>query len=193
MEFENFEIKTDNVNLTDEQFFNLCQDNESLRFERTSNGQILVMTPSGIDTSSQNLDIATLLKIWNFKYKLGKVFGCDAGFTFPNNAVRSPDCSFIYNEKVEKLSKHERERFAHVVPDFVVELMSPSDNLKYHRDKMEEYISNGVLLGWLINPKTEEVYIYRPDGKIEFIKGFDKTLSGETVLPEFEFELCVLR
>lgn len=193
MVLENFEIKTNTVNLTEEQFFNLCQDNDFLRFERNADGQILVMAPSGIYSSSRNLDIATAIKIWNFKNQLGYVFGSDAGFTLPNNAVRAPDCSFIYKEKFESLSQDEKEKFAHIVPDFVVELMSPSDSLKQHQDKMKEYIENGVLLGWLINPKTEEVYIYRKNGEITLLQGFDNTLLGEQVLPDFVFELSILR
>ena len=91
------------------------------------------------------------------------------------------------------LTQDEKDRFAHIVPDFVVELMSPSDSLKHHQDKMKEYMDNGVLLGWLINPKTEEVFIYRNNGEIKLVKGFENTLSGETVLPEFVFGLSILK
>jgi len=193
MLLENFELKTDKVNLTDEQFFNLCQDNDFLRLERTSEGQILVMTSSGIYSSFRKTKISTFVENWNIKYQLGYVFGSDAGFTLPNNAVRSPDCSFIFKEKFDALSQQEKDRFAHIVPDFVVELMLPSDGLKHHQDKMKEYIENGVLLGWLINPKTEEVFVYRINGEISIVKGFDNRLLGELVLPDFEFELNILR
>ena len=109
MVLENFEIKTDTVNLTDEQFFNLCQDNDFLRFERTADGQILVMTPSGIYSSFRNIKISNYLENWNRKHHLGYVFGSDAGFTLPNNAVRAPDCSFIYKGKFESLTQDEKE------------------------------------------------------------------------------------
>jgi Uma2 family endonuclease len=193
MTLENFEIRTDHVNLTDEQFFNLCQDNDFLRFERTADGQILVMTPSGIYSSNRNIEIAYFLSNWNKEYDLGYVFGSDAGFTLPNNAVRAPYCSFIYKDKFEALSNDEKEKFADIVPDFVIELMSPSDSLKHHQDKMKEYMDNGVLLGWLINPKTEEVFVYRLNGDIEQVNGFGNKLSGENVLPGFTFELSVLK
>lgn len=190
---QTLEIRTDDVNLTDEQFFNLCQSNDFLRFERTADQQILVMTPSGIHTSYKNGDLFNELKNWNRIAKLGYVYGSDAGFTFPNNAVRSPDASFVYKAKIDALSDFEKERFAHVVPEFVVELMSPSDSLKHHQEKMKEYIENGVRLGWLIKPKTEEVYIYRQFAEIELIKGFNNVLSGENILPDFTFDLSIIR
>ncbi|MFN0047620.1 MAG: Uma2 family endonuclease [Cytophagales bacterium] len=190
---QSFEINTESVNLTDEQFFNLCQSNDFLRFERTADKQIIVMTPSGIWTSNRNNNISTYLTNWNNNKNLGYVFGSDAGFTLPNNAVRAPDASFVYKEKINALSDFEKERFAHVVPDFVVELMSPSDGLKHHQDKMQEYMENGVLLGWLIIPKSEEVHIYRQSTEIQIVKGFDNVLSGEEILPDFRFHLSLIR
>lgn len=192
--FENgIEINAETAHLSDEQFFNLCQANDFLRFERTADQQIIIITPSGIFTSHRNINISKYISIWNDKYDLGYVFGSDAGFTLPNNAVRSPDASFVYKSKIDALSDFEKERFAHVVPDFVVELMSPSDTLSFHKNKMEEYIQNGVKLGWLINHKEAEIYIYRQNGSIDLIKGFENILSGEDVLPNFDFDLQIIK
>jgi Uma2 family endonuclease len=185
-------IDAKHLHLTDEQFFKLCQDNDFLRFERTADQQILITSPSGILTSHRNSDILTELKNWNRIYNLGYVFGSDAGFTLPNNAIRSPDVSFVIKSKIDNLSKEEKEHFAHVVPDFVVELMSPSDSLKFHQDKMKEYIDNGVQLGWLIDYKVARVYIYRSNGSIEIKEGFDHILTGENVLPNFRFDLKLI-
>lgn len=190
---QSFEINTESVNLTEEQFFNLCQSNDFLRFERTADQQIVVMTPSGIWTSNRKNNISAYLTIWNNNKNLGYVFGSNAGFTLPNNAVRAPDASFVYKEKINALSDFEKERFAHVVPDFVVELMSPSDGLKHHQDKMIEYMENGVKLGWLIIPKSEEVHVYSQSADIQIIKGFDNVLSGQDILPDFTFDLSIIR
>ncbi|MDX2191082.1 MAG: Uma2 family endonuclease [Bacteroidota bacterium] len=186
-------INTASTHLSDEQFFNLCQENDILRFERTADQQIIVMTPSGIFSSYRNVDISTELRIWNRKHQLGYVFGTDAGFTLPDNSVRAPDASFVSKAKIDALSEFEKERFAHVVPEFVVELMSPSDSLKFHQDKMESYIKNGVQLGWLIYYKMNQVFIYRQNADIEVINTFEYVLSGENILPGFEFDLRIIK
>lgn len=177
------------IDLTDEQFFELCQRNRDYQFERTALGEVLIMSPSGSDTDRRNVKITTKLDIWNEQSNLGEVFGPSAGFKLPNGADRSPDASWIKRERWDALSEKEQAIFAPICPDFVVELRSPSDSLKELQQKMEEYIQNGVRLGWLIDRKNKRVEIYRPGQDVEILQN-PSTLSGEDVLPGFVLDLA---
>ncbi len=172
------------IELTDEQFFQLCQQNRELRFERTAKGEILIMPPTGGETSNRNFEIAVQLGIWNKQNNLGKAFDSNGGFTLPNGAVRAPDVSWVRRERWEAFTPQQRKKFLPLCPDFVVELRSPSDSLKETQEKMQEYIDNGARLGWLIAPQTRQVEIYRPNQDVEILEN-PATVSGEEVLPEF--------
>ena len=185
---EIFTLNTSAISFTDEEFFLFCQDNDTLRFERTADQQIIVMAPTGLDSSYKNSDLNIELGIWNRRTKLGYVFDSNAGFTLPNKAVRSPDAAWVKKERYESLSLSERQKFGHICPDFVIELQSPSDNLKHLKDKMDEYISNGCRLGWLISPELQKVFIYKPGITITDTP-FENPLSGEDVLPGFLLDL----
>lgn len=176
------------IELSDEQFFEICQKNSNLRFERNSNGDLIIMAPVGGDTSRVNAEISADLGIWNRQTKRGVAFGSSTGFKLPNGADRSPDAAWILAERWEVLTLEQREKFAPICPDFVMELMSPSDNLKVTQEKMREYQENGVRLGWLINRKDRQVEIYRLDGSIEVMQS-PNSLSGEDVLPGFMLNL----
>ena len=182
------ELDIGNINLTDEQFFQLCQNNPDLRFERTASGELIIMPPTGSITSDRNSDLNYQLTAWNRKYKLGKTFDSSSGFKLPNGAERSPDASWVKMERWDALSEEEQERFAPLCPDFVVELMSPSDILEKTRNKMKEYMENGASLGWLINRKQKQIEIYRPNCKVEILES-PQTVSGEDVLPGFVLDL----
>ncbi len=182
------EIKFDSCQLTDEQFYKLCQDNRDLRFERNSNGDMMIMPPTGGETGERNSEINFQIKLWNKQYKLGKVFDSSTGFTLPNGADRSPDATWITLDKWNNLTPKQRQKFLPLCPDFVVELRSPSDSLKTLQEKMQEYIENGTKLGWLINRKDKQVEIYRQDKQVEILDN-PTTLSGEDVLPNFVLNL----
>lgn len=176
------------IDLTEDQFFQLCQDNDDLRFEKTSNGKLIVMSPTGSDTGYRNADLTYQLTAWSRQNKLGKSFDSSAGFRLPNGADRSPDASWIKLERWNTLTPKQQEKFAPICPDFVVELMSPFDSLKKTRDKMKEYRENGAKLGWLINRKDKLVEIYRPNQDVEILQQ-PTSLSGEDVLPGFVLDL----
>ncbi len=176
------------IDLTDEQFFQLCQQNRDLRFERTAKGEILIMPPTGGETSKRNFEVAVQLGIWNKQSNLGVCFDSNGGFTLPNGATRAPDASWVRRDRWEAFTPEQRERFVPLCPDFVVELRSPSDSLEKVREKMREYMDNGARLGWLLNPQDQQVEIYRPDRDVEIL-GNTATLSGEDVLPGFVLEL----
>ena len=178
--------------LSDDEFFDLCSKNETTRIERDSNRQIYIMAPTGSSTGNTNIKIAAQLVFWNQKKKSGVAFDSSTGFTLPDDSVFSPDASWMRNEKWNNVPKKDKQKFAHVCPDFVIELKSPSDNVKYLTGKMHKWIENGCSLAWLINPENKTVFIFRKDGTVDKIKGFNNILSGEDVLPGFRLELSLL-
>jgi len=176
------------LQLTDEQFFELCQKHRNLKFERNATGALIIMSPTGGITSVRNSDITCQLKNWNRKKKLGKVFDSSGGFKLPNGADRSPDASWVKLQRWNALKLEQQEKLVPLCPDFVLELRSPSDALSKVRQKMYEYIENGAELGWLIDPQRQVVEIYRPDRDVEVLQS-PKTVSGEAVLPGFVLDL----
>ena len=179
------------LHLSDEQFWQLCRENSDLRFERTVQGEIIIMPPTGSITGERNADLIYQLQAWNRRYKLGKVFDSNSGFKLPNGSNRAPDASWIELERWDALTLEEQEKFAPICPDFVVELMSPSDSLEKTRAKMLEYLENGARLGFLINRKQRQVEIYRPGQEVEILDHPD-TVAGEDVLPEFMLDLSTI-
>jgi Uma2 family endonuclease len=177
------------IKLTDEQFYQLCQDNETLRFERNSKGELIIMPPTGGETSNRNAGLTAQIWVWNEQTQLGKVFDSSGGFKLPLGADRSPDASWVKLERWNALTPEQKTKFAPLCPDFVVELLSPSDSLKDTQEKMKEYRDNGARLGWLINRKSRQVEIYRQGQDVEVVEN-PVTLSGEDVLPGFALYLA---
>ena len=177
------------LDLTDEQFFQLCQDNQDYQFERTASGEIIIMPPTGGETSNRNIELTYQLQAWSRQNKLGKSFDSNGGFTLPNGAVRAPDASWLKLERWEALTQEQRQKFPPLCPDFAIELLSPTDSVKQTQLKMQEYIDNGALLGWLIDAKTRRVEIYRRDRTVELLEN-PLTLSGEDVLPGFVLDMA---
>ncbi|MEG3845215.1 Uma2 family endonuclease [Microcoleus sp. herbarium14] len=176
------------IKLTDDQFFELCQENENIRLERTAKGELIIMSPAGGETSNSNAGLTAQIWIWNQQNKLGKVFDSSGGFKLPNGANRAPDACWVKLETWDALTPEQQKKFPPICPDFVVELMSPSDSLKETQDKMKEYRDNGARLGWLINRKSRQVEIYRPSQEVEVLE-CPATVSGEDVLPGFVLNL----
>jgi Uma2 family endonuclease len=189
---EDSEILTFDVRplkMTDEVFYEFCQRNQDFRFEMDKRGNLIIMPPTFLETSRKNNKINFQLTTWAAKDKTGEVFESDGMFTLPNGAKRAPDAFWITKEKYYALSEEEREnRFARIVPDFVIELRSKSDNLRKLQAKMREYIENGARLGWLIDPTEKKVHIYRADKTTEVLENPAK-VSGEDVLKDFELDL----
>jgi Uma2 family endonuclease len=146
------------------------------------------MPPIGAISGNRESDLNGFVWLWNRQTKLGKVFSSSTIFTLPNGAKRSPDVAWIAKERWDALPLEEQEKFAKICPDFVIELRSRTDSLTQLQAKMEEYLANGVRLGWLIDPMSQQVAIYRPNQAVEIIS-LPTTLSGENVLPEFTLEL----
>lgn len=183
----------DREEMTREEFFAFCESNKHLRIERDEQNQILIMAPVGGETGRKHIDIAFAIELWNRQTKLGKTFDSSTGFNLPDGSMRSPDVSWIIEEKWEKLSNDERNVFLPFAPDFLVEVLSPSDNIITAQTKMTKWIQNGTRLAWLINTKNQIVFIYRSNGTVEKVEGYNNKLSGEDVLPGFVFDLSILK
>ena len=179
------------IDMTDEQFFAFCQQNRDYRIERNATGEITIMPPTGSETGNRNFDLIVQLGIWTRQNGTGIGFDSSAGFTLPNGAMKSSDAAWIKLEKWHSLTREQQQKFAPICPDFIIELRSPSDNLQPLKDKLQEYIDNGVSLGWLIDRKNRKVYIYRPNSEVECLDN-PATLSGESILPEFVLQLSTI-
>ena len=176
------------IKLTSEQFYQLCEENPDLKLERNANGELIVMPPTGGETGKSNSTANAQIWTWNDRTELGEVFDSSTGFTLPNKADRSPDVSWVEKSRWEALTPEQKDKFIPLCPDFVIELLSPSDSLKKTQEKMQEYMENGCRLGWLINRKKREVEIYRPGQDVEILQS-PQTISGEDVLPGFVLNL----
>ena len=177
------------IDLSEDNFFNFCQLNSHLRIERTSTGELIIMSPAGSETGNRNFKLIQQLANWTDKDGTGIGFDSSAGFILPNGATRSPDASWIELSKWNALSDAQKAKFAPLCPDFVVEIRSPSDSLKSLKDKMQEYIDNGVSLGWLIDRKNRQVYIYSPNVDVQCLDN-PVTISGNSILPGFTLDLA---
>ena len=176
------------LTVTREQFVELAIANRELQLERTARGELIVNPPTGGDTGKRNFNIAGQIWVWNQQTKLGEAFDSSTGFHLPNGADRSPDVSWVCQERWDALTPKQKESFIPLCPDFVVELRSKSDNMEPLRVKMREYMNNGARLGWLIDRKNRKVEIYRQNREVEVLEN-PASLSGEDVLPGFVLDL----
>ena len=176
--------------ISPEDFWTLCARNPFARLERTGRGDLVVMSPSGFETGWLEMEIGGELREWAKRDRTGRVIGSNGGFTLPNHAIRAADVSWIQEDRWKALGKNQRRYFASGVPDLVIEICSPSDSRREAQAKMEEYVEQGVRLGWLIDARTPEfeVEVYRPGQAFELLKK-PATVSGEDVLPGFVLEL----
>ncbi|NJM77988.1 MAG: Uma2 family endonuclease [Acaryochloridaceae cyanobacterium RU_4_10] len=173
--------------LTHEQFWELSLSNRDVQLELTAQGKLIVMPPTGWESGKRNANLTTDLNIWNRKSNTGVVFDSSTGFILPNGAIRSPDASWVKQDRLDALSP-KPEGFLPLAPDFVIELRSASDSAKDLRDKMKEYMDNGVRLGWFLNAKDKEVEVYGSGKEVEVLRS-PTSLSGEGVLPGFVLDL----
>jgi Uma2 family endonuclease len=176
------------IDLSDDEFYEFCQHNPDLKIERTASGALIVMPPTGGESGHRNADLTIDVGIWNRQTELGIVFDSSTVFKLPSGANRSPGVAWITNESWNALSVEQQKTFPPIAPDFVIELRSETDTLNDLQEKMREYIDNGVRLGWLIDPQTKQVSIYRPGQSVETLQS-PTTLLDEAVLPGFVLDL----
>ncbi|HEY9619249.1 MAG TPA: Uma2 family endonuclease [Crinalium sp.] len=174
--------------LNDDAFYQLCQNNPDIKFERTAHGELVIMSPVGGEGGKREADIITDLNLWNRQVGLGVVFSSSSGFKLPSGADRSPDAAWIRKDRWDALTPAQQRKFPPIAPDFVIELRSESDDLETLQAKMREYMESGVLLGWLINPQDQQVEIYCSDQPVTILNS-PSCLSNADLLPGFVLEL----
>jgi Uma2 family endonuclease len=179
--------------MTDDELFAFCAANKELRIERDENGQLIIISPAGEITGNLNFKLTTIFGGWVQKNPdLGYGFDSATGFRLPDKSMRSPGVSWVKKKKWDALSLTEKEKFAPVCPDFIIELRSKTDSLQQLKLKMEKWMSNGCTLAWLIDPIEEMAYIYSGN-TVQEISGFTSKISGTELLPGFELDLSRLR
>ena len=172
----------------EEDFARLAADYPDLRMELTREGELVIMPPTFTETGNKNFKLIARFGIWSEANDLGNGYDSSTVFTLPNGAKRSPDLSWITKARWEALSKEDQKEFALICPDFIVELRSKTDRLSAVQEKMREYRDTGARLGWLIDPKSKRVEVYRPNQDVEILDS-PTSLSGEDVLPGFVLDL----
>src|SRR5882724_7661727 len=176
------------VTMTQDQFFDFCQQNDGMRFERTAEGELIIMPPSGGEAGFQDAEVCRQLGNWARAVGQGKVTGSSGGFILPKGANRAPDASWISPEQLAAITLEQRKKFLPICPFFLIEVKSPSDTLKKLQEKMDEYIANGCKLAWLIDPEKKHVHIYRPGQPVQVLDQ-PATVSGDPELPGFTLDL----
>lgn len=172
------------LEMTDEQFFHFCQLNRDLRIERTSEGDLLIMPPSGGKTGRRNSLLLAAFLNCEKQGSAGVAFDSSTGFALPNGAKRSPDVSWVERSRLAGLTEEEQEGFLPLCPDVVVELRSVSDPLNNLKEKMREYIENGARLGLLVDPRERKLYAYRGDGTVGVYEN-PESFPFDSVIPGF--------
>ncbi|HEX8506228.1 MAG TPA: Uma2 family endonuclease [Hymenobacter sp.] len=179
--------------LSDDEFFRFCQENDLARIERTANHEILIMPPAGFESSYSCGQVYFQLALWHRQHRRGRTLESSVGYLLPDGAVLSPDASWVSPERLATVTAAQLQKFPPLCPDFVIEGKSPFDRIPTLQAKMEQWLSNGVRLGFLIDTETEAAYVYAPGQPVHTVQGFDHELSGEPVLPGFRLELKELR
>lgn len=182
------DLQPADLELSDEQFYHLCQGNRDLRLERTATGKLIIMPPTGWGTGNRNLRLGQRLGNWADEDGTGMVFDSSTGFRLPNGAIRSPDVAWVRQARLTALNP-DPNQFLPLCPDVVIELRSANDSLSSLQIKMQEYLAQGLQLGWLINPQDQQVEIYRPEQEVEVLQT-PEFLRGETVLPNLCLSLA---
>jgi Uma2 family endonuclease len=181
-------VDLNQVDLSDEQFYQLCINNPTLNIERSAKGVLILMSPVGGDSGNREMNLGGELYVWNKQTGLGKVFSSSTVFKLPGGGDRSPDAAWVELSRWEALTLDQRQTFPPIAPDFVIELRSRTDSLPMLQEKMQEYIDSGVKLGWLFNPQDQQVEIYR-FGQVKEVRSLPTHLFGEEVLPAFTLQV----
>lgn len=174
---------------TDEQFYEFCRINNELRIERDGAGDVSIMPPAGWETAAKNAEITHQLQDWARMNGTGRAADSSAGYVLPNGAIRSPDASWVSNERLAGLSTDQKSRFLPICPDFVIELRSATDPLPALEVKMAEYVASRAALGWLIDPANRQVVVYRPELSATVLDS-PTSVSGDPELPGFRLLLA---
>lgn len=174
--------------INDDELILLSRKNPEFRFERNADGTLKTMRPTGKISGNREAKAIAYLLTWVESNNLGEVFSSSCGVKLPNGAIRSANAMFVARERLPDGWDEGEDEFLKIVPDFVIEIRSKTDNLEDLKAKMQEYIENGVKLGWLIDRRNQQALVYRGDGSVTQY-GADTILSGESVVPGFSLPL----
>ena len=184
-----FKIQADRTAITDEEFEKICRENRDRKFERTAQGELVIMSLTGGETGRRNIKLSARLEVWSDAAQLGVAFDSSTGFRLPNGAIRSPDAAWVSQSRWDALTPEQRKKWVPLCPDFVVELKSPSDDIADLQTKMLEYQENGLKLGWLIDPDRQLVEVYRADRPVEQLACLESIAAG-AIMPGFVLKLA---
>jgi Uma2 family endonuclease len=177
------------LRMTDDEYYAFCMASPDARFERTAEGEIVIVPPAGWESDFRNTAIVGRLEPWARRDGRGRAFGPTAEFILPTGAALSPDAAWVSNRRIAQVPKKQRRKFPPVCPEFVIEVMSPSDRLPAAKEKMEWWVLAGVELAWLIEGDRQAVYVYRAgQAGPETLTGILK-IAGEGPVDGFELDL----
>lgn len=173
---------------SDRAYLDFCEANPDLSTERTAQGEIVIVPPAGYESDDCNAEVISQLRTWAKKDGRGRASGATAQFFLPDGSALSPDAAWVSYESLKRISPEELKRFPHLAPEFVIEVLSPSDRLTRAKAKMEQWIANGVQLAWLIDGDAQTVYVYQPNHPVETRKGILK-IAGKGPVKGFTLQL----
>jgi Uma2 family endonuclease len=174
--------------MDDDEYYDFCQQFEGLRVERMADGCVVIMAPTGYESSDRNSDINSQLRDWAKRDGRGRVSDSNGEFILPDGSAFAPDAAWTSWERINQLSSKQKKKFPRLVPEFIIELMSPSDRRAQLRRKMQLWIDNGVLLGWFIDPDRRTVTIYRPRAEPEVLENPERVI-GDGPIDGFVLDL----
>jgi Uma2 family endonuclease len=174
--------------MSDEELLRFCAENEMARIERDSNGELIIMSPTGTDGGGTELDVGSELREWARQDGRGRAYGPNSGFILPDGSLRAADASWVTWSRMNALTPKQRKGFAHICPEFVIEVRSEGDSLPEAQQKMHMWIANGAELAWLLDPSRKTVEIYRPGQAMEEQAGHSAAY-GEGPVGGFVLEL----
>lgn len=179
--------------VSEEVFYAFCKNNPELRTEYDKHGKLIIMSPiKGFGGARESIAHGELYVWWKGNKVQGQTFSPSAVFKLPDGSIRSSDGAWVSEERLAHLTAKDEQKFMPLVPDFIMEIRSQTDNLTKLKKKMRDtWIKNGVRLAWLIDPLKKKAYLYRADGTTETIPNFNQILDGEDVCPKFQLDLSL--
>jgi Uma2 family endonuclease len=175
------------LHVSSDEFDSLCLNNPDLRLELTKDQELIAMSPTGGESGKRNINLSGQVWYWNRQTKLGQAFDSSTGYDFIaiDGGKMSPDVSWIEKSRLDGI---DITGFIPIVPDFVIELRSQTDQLGVLQAKMLEYQRLGVKLALLINPQNKQVEIYRLDQETEVLDS-PSAINCQPLMPNFTLDL----
>lgn len=172
--------------LSDEDFERAATESQWIQLERSKEGDLIVHAPAGGFTSDGNSEIIFQLRAWWKTHKRGRVFDSNAGFFLKDGSSYAPDAAYVTADQLVGLTSRQLSQFPRLCPAFVLELVSLSDRRGAVEAKMEDWIANGALVAWLVDPYKKSVTIYEPANPPQTVTA--EIVSGSGPVLGFQFD-----